>query len=144
MASGVYQSAKKNMFDGALTGGLIDLDTDTIKCLLASADQSGNLNTHDYYNDITQEVTGTNYTSKGATLASKTVTASSGTITFDAADVTFTNVTIAAIRGSVLFKDGGGADSTLPLFCWHDHGAQAVSAANYIISWNASGIVTLA
>jgi hypothetical protein len=144
VASGVYQSAKKNMFDGALTGGLIDLDTNTINAMLASADQAGNLNSHDYRDDFVQEVSGTNYSSPGVALASKTVTASSGTITFDAADVTYTNVTIAAIRGVVLAKIAGGASSADPLLSWHDVGAQAVTAANFVVQWNASGIITLA
>lgn len=139
MASGMYQSAKKGLLDRATVS--IDYDTDALKVLLVAADQSGNLNSHDFRDDLT-EVTGTNYSAGGASLASVTVTASAGVVTFDAADVTFTNVTIAAIRGSVVYKNVGTA-ATDPLAFWHDHGAQAVTAANYVISWNASGIATL-
>lgn len=135
----MYQSAKKGLLDRATVS--IDYDTDALKVLLVAADQSGNLNSHDFRDDLT-EVTGTNYSAGGASLASVTVTASAGVVTFDAADVTFTNVTIAAIRGSVVYKNVGTA-ATDPLAFWHDHGAQAVTAANYVISWNASGIATL-
>lgn len=140
MASGMFQSAKEGLFDRANVS--IDYDTDTLKVLLVASDISGNLNSYDFRDDVT-EVSGTNYSAGGATLASVTVTASAGTVTFDAADVTFSNVTIAAIRGSVIYKATGGASSTDPVAFWHDHGAQAVTAGDYVIAWNASGIATL-
>jgi hypothetical protein len=139
MASGMYQSAKEGLFDRAVVS--IDSDTDTLGVALVAADQAGNLNTHDFRDDIT-EVTGTNYTSGGVALASPTVTASAGVVTFDAADTTFTNVTIAAIRGSVIYKNVGSA-ATDPVAFWHDFGAQSVTAANFVVQWNASGIATL-
>lgn len=139
MASGMYMSAKKGLLDRATVS--IDYDTDPLKVLLVAADQAANLNTHDFRDDLT-EVTGTNYSAGGASLASVTVTASGGVVTFDAADVTYTNVTIAAIRGSVIYKNVGTA-ATDPIAFWHDHGAQSVTAANYVIQWNASGIATL-
>lgn len=139
MASGMYQSAKKGLFDRATVS--IDYDTDALKVALVAADQAANLNTHDFRDDIT-EVTGTGYTAGGVSLASVTVTASAGVVTFDAADTTYTTVTIAAIRGSVIFKNVGTA-ATDPIAFWHDHGAQSVTAANYVIQWNASGIATL-
>ncbi len=141
MASGMYQASKKSLLDRT-NGGGIDYDTDTLKVLLASADQAANLNSHSNRSDITQEVTGTNYTAGGNSLASVTVTASGGVVTLDAADVTFSNVTIAAIRGSIVYKSTGTA-STDQLSLWHDHGAQQVTAADYIIQWNASGLATL-
>jgi hypothetical protein len=135
----MYMSAKKGLLDRATVS--IDYDTDPLKVLLVAADQAANLNTHDFRDDLT-EVTGTNYSAGGASLASVTVTASGGVVTFDAADVTYTNVTIAAIRGSVIYKNVGTA-ATDPIAFWHDHGAQSVTAANYVIQWNASGIATL-
>jgi hypothetical protein len=141
MASGAYQAFKKSLLDRT-NGGGIDFDADTLKLLLVSADQAANLNTHDNRDDITQEVTGTNYAAGGVTLSGVTVTASGGVATLDAIDATFSNVTIAAIRGSVLYKSTGSAAAD-PLAFWHDHGAQAVTAANYVVQWNASGIATL-
>lgn len=140
MASGAYQSFKQSLLDRTVGGGF-DLDTDTFNVLLVAADQAANLNTHDFRNDVT-EAAGTNYTAGGVALGSKTVTASSGTITFDAADTTYSNVTIAAIRGSIIYKVVG-SPATDPLALWHDHGAQAVTAADYVIQWNAGGIMTL-
>ncbi len=140
--SSVYQAAKQSFLDRSIHSG-VDLDTDTLKVLLVSADQDANANTHQDRADITQEVTGTNYSAGGGTLASVTVTASSGTVTFDAADQTFSNVTIATILGSVVYKSSGSAATDL-LIVYHDHGSQTVTGADYIIQWNASGLFTLA
>jgi hypothetical protein len=140
MASGAFMSFKESLCDRSIGGGF-DLDTDTLNVILVASDIAANLNTWDFRDDVT-EVTGTNYTAGGVALGSKTVTASSGTVTFDAADTTYSNVTIAAIRGSVIYKVVGSA-ATDPLALWHDHGAQAVTTADYQIQWNASGIMTM-
>jgi hypothetical protein len=52
----------------------IDFDTDTIKVALTTSTYTPNFDTHDYFNDVTNEVVGTGYTAGGATLASKTIT----------------------------------------------------------------------
>jgi len=135
----MFQSAKKGLLDRATVS--IDYDTDALKVLLVAADIAANLNTFDFRDDLT-EVTGTNYTAGGNALASPTVTASGGVVTFDAADVTYTNVTIAAVRGSVIYKVVGTA-ATDPIAFWHDHGAQTITAGDYVIQWNASGIAQL-
>jgi hypothetical protein len=60
--------------DIALFNKEIDWDTDTIKVALTTSTYTPNLDTHDYFDDITNEITGTGYTAGGATLASKTIT----------------------------------------------------------------------
>lgn len=57
-----------------ISNGSIDLDTDTIKVALATSSYTPNKDTHNYFDDITNEVSGTGYTAGGATLASKTIT----------------------------------------------------------------------
>lgn len=52
----------------------VDFDTDTVKVALCTSAYTPAPDTHDYFNDITNEVAGTGYTAGGATLASKTVT----------------------------------------------------------------------
>lgn len=52
----------------------VDWDTDTIKALITTSAYTPDPLTHDYLNDVTNEVTGTGYTAGGATLASKTIT----------------------------------------------------------------------
>lgn len=50
----------------------IDLLDDTIKLMLTTSSYSPDYGAHDYKDDVTNEVSGTNYTAGGATLASKT------------------------------------------------------------------------
>lgn len=140
MPNAIYQAFKESSWDRSIHSG-VDLDTDTLKLLLVSADQDGNANTHEDRADITQEVSGTNYTAGGATLASVTVTASGGTVTFDAADVTFSNVTIADIDGGVIYKSSGTAATDL-LIVYQDYGNQVVTGADFVVQFNASGIMT--
>jgi hypothetical protein len=141
MASGAYYAFKESLMDRSIHSG-VDLDTDTLAMLLVTADQDGNLATHQDRADITQEVTGTNYSAGGQTLDGVTVTQSSGTVTLDATDETFSNVTLADVDGGVIYKSGGTASTDL-LIVYLDFGAQVVTAADLIVQFNASGILTL-
>lgn len=125
--------------------GSIDLDTDTIKVALVTSTYTPNQDTHDFFDDVTNEVAGTGYSAGGATLASKTVTADTtdNEGVFDAADVTWSTATITA-RGAVIYKSTGTA-GTSALICYLDFGSdQSSSAADFIIAWNAEGILNLA
>jgi|SRR6478609_1111764 len=121
----------------------IDYDSDTIKVALATSSYTPNQNTHDYFNDITNEVTGTGYTAGGATLGSKTVTQSTTTHTFDAADTVWTTSTITA-RYAIIYDATPGTAATNPLIAYVDFGADVSSTAgDFTITWSASGIFTL-
>ncbi len=119
----------------------VDLDTDTIKVALCTSTYTPNQNTHDYFNDITNEVVGTGYTAGGATLGTKTVNVSTKTFTFDAADTVWSTATITA-RYAIIYCSTG-TSSTSALIGYVDFGADVSStAANFTIQWNASGIFT--
>lgn len=133
-----------NGFKLKIQNGSIDMDTDTIKCALVTSTYSPNIDTHVFWSDVTNEVSGTGYTAGGATLASVTVTQDNtndrGVV--DAADVTWSTATITA-RAAVLYKSTGTA-STSPLICYIDFGSdQTSSGGNFVIQWNASGIFAL-
>jgi hypothetical protein len=139
MASVIYNSAKQKLINGG-----IDLDTDTIKVALVTSSYSPNIDTHDFFDDVTNEVTGTGYTAGGATLASVTLTVdtTNDRAVFDAADTTWGTSTITA-RGAVIYKSTGTA-STSPLIAYIDFTTdQTSSAGNFIIQWSSSGILTL-
>jgi hypothetical protein len=132
-------------FPAKLANKEIDWDSDTIKVALTTSSYTPNQDTHDYFDDITNQVSGAGYTSGGATLASKTVTYTSGTNTqaFDAADVTWTSSTITA-RYAVIY-DSTGVSSTSALIGYVDFGADVTSSGgDFTIQWNASGIFTIA
>lgn len=95
MASGWYNSGKRDIFDGT-----IDLVNDTIKVMLVSASYTPNAD-HDFVDDVNAtELSGTGYTggfggSGRKTLASK---AFSTDTTNDRAEFTFANVLWSAIN----------------------------------------------
>ncbi len=139
MADVIYNSFKKKIMDGS-----IDLDTDTIKVALVTSSYTPDQDAHDFFDDITNEVSGTGYTAGGASLSTKTVTADNtdNEGVFDADDVSWTSSTITA-RGAVIYKSTGTA-STSPLICYLDFGSDKVSTAGtFTISWNSEGILNL-
>lgn len=122
-----------------------DFLTGTFNCSLHTVTYTPNNDTDDFWNDATNEVTGTNYTTKGVVLGSKTSAYDTGTDEwrFDAADAVWTNATIAGIRYAVVFEDTGGASTTDPLVSFYDLGAQSVTAANFTVQWDATGIAKI-
>jgi hypothetical protein len=139
MADVIFNSFKRDIMNGS-----IDLDTDTVKVALVTSSYTPNQDTHDNFDDVTNEVSGTGYTAGGSALANKAVTADNtdNEGVFDADDVTWGSSTITA-RGAVVYKDTGTA-STSKLVCYIDFAADKVSSAgNFTIAWNAEGILNL-
>lgn len=121
----------------------VDLDTDVIKMALVTSSYTFNQDTHDYFNDITNEVSssGTNYTAGGATLASKTVTYTGATniCNFDCADVSWSSATFTA-RGAVVYVSTG-VSSTSALLCFIDFGEdKSVSNNTFTVTIDANGL----
>lgn len=139
MADVIYNSFKKKIMDGS-----IDLDTDTIKVALVTSGYTPDQDSHDFFDDVTNEVSGTGYTAGGATLANKVVSADNtdNEGVFDADDVTWGTSTITA-RGAVIYKSTGTA-STSPLIAYIDFGSdKSSSGGNFTIAWNSEGILNL-
>lgn len=141
----LYTKFVANAFGGETAGesSAIDFLSDTIKVALCSSSYTPNQDSHEFFSDITNEITGTGYTSGGATLSSPTitVTGASNLTTFDAADTTWTTATFTA-RYAIIYKSTGTA-STSPLIAYIDFGGnQSPSAQDFQIVWNASGIFT--
>ncbi len=139
MADVIFNSFKKKIMDGS-----IDLDTDTIKVALVTASYTPDQDAHDFFNDVTNEVSGTGYTAGGNALDNKAVTADNtdNEGVFDADDETWGSSTITA-RGAVIYKDTGNA-ATSPLICYIDFGSDKSSSnGNFTLQWNAEGILNL-
>jgi len=138
MASLIYNDFKESIMNGS-----IDLDTDTIKVALVTSSYTPDQDAHDFFDDVTNEVSGTGYTAGGATLASKTVTQdnTNNRGVFDAADTSWTNTSIASIRGAVIYKSTGTA-STSRLIAYIDFATDyAVINGTFQITWHADGIL---
>lgn len=65
-----YLNGRKKCWDGS-----IDLDTDTLKVALTTSSYAYNLDTHVWFSDVTNEVTGTGYSAGGVTATTKLLTA---------------------------------------------------------------------
>lgn len=123
----------------------IDFGSDTIKVALATSSYTPDQDAHDFFNDITNEVTGTGYTAGGATLGTPTVTLTGGTNTvkFDGDDTSWTTSTITA-RYAIIYDSTPGTAATNPLIAYVDFGADVISTAGtFLIQWNAAGIGTI-
>jgi hypothetical protein len=132
-----------NAFKGAFNKE-VDWDTDTIKVALTTSSYIPDQDAHDYFNDVTNEVTGTGYTAGGATLGSKTSTYTSGTnvLSLDAADTVWSSSTITA-RYAVIYVSTGTASTSLLLGYVDFDGNITSTAGNFTITWDAGGILTV-
>ena len=140
MASVIYNSFKLKTIDNSTK---IDLSVgaNTIKCALVTSSYTPNIDSHDFFDDVTNEVSGTGYTAGGATLTtSVSQDNTDDEAVFDATDVTWANSTITA-RGAVIYKSTGVA-STSPLICYIDFGANKTSdGGTFQITFDAEGIL---
>jgi hypothetical protein len=113
-----------------LAKGLIDLDTDTFKMILTTSAYTPDQDTHDFRNDVTNEVVGTGYTAGGATLAGVSVTydAATNEVRISWTDPTWPTSTITA-RTAVIYKSRGGASSADELLAYCTEAGDIASTA---------------
>lgn len=97
-----------------ITTGAIDLDTDSFKMLLTTSTYTPNMDTHDFRDDVTNELAaGTGYNAGGEPLAGVAVTydSASDQVRFDCNDITWTFTASKTWRNAVVYKARGGASS---------------------------------
>jgi hypothetical protein len=134
-----YTSFMKKLSDND-----VDYAADTIKVEVMTSSYTFSA-AHDFADDLSAEVSGTNYTSGGPTLSTKTTSAANPCV-WDADDVTFaqSGSGFSNGRGFTLYKSTGTA-STSPLICNHTAGSDFGNVAGSLtIQWSASGIVRVA
>ena len=120
----------------------INHKTDTIKCALVTSSYTFT-KTHDFFDDITNEVVGTGYTAGGETL---TVTVSQDDTddegVLDATDTSWAASSITA-RAAIIYKDTGTA-GTSPLIAFVDFASDFTSTnGTFLITWAGEGILNL-
>jgi len=119
--------------------------TDAIKGMLTTNTYVPDQDVHDYKDDVTNEVTGTNYTAGGATLANKTLTYTGATnvTKFDADDLTWATSTIANARICVIYNSAPATDATRPLLWYIVNDADVSTTAGLLtVAFDAAGIAT--
>lgn len=141
-APGVYGPTLEKVFLDTIG---LSIESETAMFVMMVTDSyTHNYDTHDFRDDITNEVTGTNYTSGGKVITSTEVTLSSGLFTYDAADVSWASSTIANAMAAVGYYARGGA-STADEVLWLSDFVTAASTTNgtFTIQWHANGIFTI-
>ena len=142
MAWTFFNFAKLKIADGT-----IDLDTNTFKMMLTTSSYTPDIDTHDYRDDVTNEITGTGYTAGGATMANNALSQdnTNDRVIWDADDVQWTSATFT-FRIAVIYKSNGGAASADELVCYNDFGSdQSVTSGTLTVQFNGTtGIATLA
>jgi hypothetical protein len=129
------------------SANIFDLDeaADDIKLSAHTNTYSVNQDTHDFFDDVTNEVSGTNYTAGGAAIGSQTLTRSTTTVTFDGADVVWTQSAggFSTARKFVLYRNAGGVAANSRLFSVVTADADVGNVTGDLtVSWSASGIAT--
>ena len=121
----------------------IDLSADTIKLMACTNVYVPNLNTHQYKSDITNEVSGTNYTAGGIQITSPTVSWSTSALpyhwVFDGNDVTWPGP-IPACRYLIGYDSSPSTDATRRLLFVATFDSDAIPSG---VQWNAGGILTI-
>lgn len=142
----VYNLFKQKLLSGS---NLVDWDADTIKVALLTSSYTVNYDTHDFYDDLTNELTTTGgYTAGGASLATKTTGIDTGSDFGygDADDLTWTALT-ATFRYAAVYKSTGTA-GTSPLMWLIDFGTnQSPAAVDFVLQWAApasGGVIKVA
>jgi hypothetical protein len=118
--------------------------TDNVFVGLTTSTYTPNQDTHNYYNDITNELTTTGgYTAGGQQLVSDDFTQTNNVLKWDSTDPSWTSASFTA-RRAFYYVDTAGASSTDALISWVDFGAdETVASGTFTIVQHASGIFTV-
>lgn len=141
---------KFDKFVDSLAQKLIDLDSDTLKCLLL-ASYTPDAASHQFVSDVKgagTETTGTGYTAGGVTLTSVTwaVTSNKWALkgTIPAWDTTGGSLSAAY---ALFYDSTPGSDATNPIICaWNldgSGGTQTSSNGSFTLTQASDGIVTI-
>lgn len=117
--------------------------TDDPYVMLTTSTYTPNQDTHDYKDDITNEVSGTGYVANGAQLANDDFTQTNNVDKWDSDDPSWASSTIT-MRRAVYYDRSPATDATRPVICWVDAGADVTTAAGTLtIVQDAAGIATI-
>lgn len=136
-----YNYFKKFLVDGSD----IDLVNDTVKLALCDSSYVPNIDTHDYFDNISGELSGGGYTTGGNQLdnPSLTVDTTNNRVKFDADDESFTALTATDVRYGIIYIQRGGA-ATSPLVNYVDFGAnKSITDGTITFAWHANGVTLI-
>ena len=133
MASLIYNKFLDYLVDN-------DISDDTFKVALVTSSYTPDKDTHEHFDDVTNEVSGTGYSAGGNTVTGTlTLDTANDKLTLEFASTSWTSATITA-RGAVYYSSTGTA-STSTLIAFNDFGSDvAVTAGTLAL---AASTVTL-
>ncbi len=141
-----YSAAIINAFGSASGGGAPNIDylSDTIKVALCSSSYTPDQDAHDFFDDITNELsTALGYTQHGATLTTKSIAYDSGAnvIGFKADPVSWAGASFT-FRYAIIYDSTPGSDATRPLLGYVDMGANVTALGGvFTLVWDTSGLL---
>lgn len=139
-AAGLYALTLEKMMIDTL-GETIEAETH--KTLLVQDGYTHDYTTHDFRDDITNEVSGTGYSAGGVTQTGTDITIASEILTFDMTDTVFPTVTIVDAMAGVFYTNVGTA-GTDQLVCLQDFITSAsATAADFTIQHAGGGVFTI-
>jgi hypothetical protein len=139
-AAGLYGLTLEEFFID--TAG-VSLEAETNKIALVQDGYTPDYTAHDFHADLTNEVTGTNYTVEGEAATTTEITVAAGVLKFDAADTVYSTVTISdAMAGVLALAVGSSATNNLVVLQDFET-ASSATAADFTIQHDAAGIFTL-
>lgn len=122
-----------------------DLLDDAIKAMGTTATYTPDQDTHDYKDDVTNEVTGSGYTAGGQAIANDTLTYTAGTnvLKWDGDDLSWNPSTISALKNIVIYNSTPATDATRPLIGYGIADVAMTSDNGPMnVVWDAAGILT--
>lgn len=125
MASVIYHNGLLKLLNGN-----IDADTDTFKVMALGASYSENKDTHDFRDDLTNEVSGTGYTAGGNTVTlGVSIDTTNDRVEIALGGTTWPGSTISNAQKFAYYKSRGGAASADELLCVIDNGSPVSTVA---------------
>lgn len=136
----VYGLAQKHFANADINWG-----SDTIKVALLTSTYTPAQDTHEFYSDLTNELSASgNYSTGGASLTgtAKSYDASTNNEKLTADNLTFSALTpSSAFRYAVVYKSTG-TGTTSPLIAYINFGAdQNPGGSDFAIAWAATGVL---
>jgi hypothetical protein len=119
------------------------LEAEDNKVLMVTDSYTPNFDTHDFRDDITNEVTGTGYTAGGIAYTGTEITLSGGLLTYDCADPSWANSTIANAMAGVFYFNVGSAGTDQLILLSDFVTAASTTAGTFSIQIHASGLATI-
>lgn len=140
IAPGMYGlTLEKFLIDTAA----VSLEGELNKIALVQDAYAPDFDADDFHADLTNEVTGTNYTAQGEAATTTEVTVAAGSLKFDAADTVYTNVTIADAMGGALALANGSSATNCLVVLQDFVTAASATAADFTIQHHTDGIFTI-